>query len=337
MENSATEKHEIFVETWNDVQSSHPSADDENSHHESRKRQHDDDELSITASQNLDGLIRKMIKPNSSHHSKDGHIEPEQEMWSDVFKDYDQEETFAPEIAPPMASAAKIMWTKQFSHDKAKKKLEETYFPSNCKFLHVKRVNTQIFSQMSPSCRSTDISLQAVQQSLAKSQVKFLQMADKLTEAAQTKSPVDFMEIFSMFKEGVSLAGYANQKLNQVRRDSIKWSLPDEIKALAKNVPEADDSLFGDDLEKRIQTIQAAAKAKEVFTASADKQKHTPCQKSYVSSKFSPKYPPKRYEQYKSSYGSTRTHQDMSKNGQSSSKTHLPPRRKYHNKRGKTY
>ena len=100
-------------------------------------------------------------------------------------------------------------------------------------------------------------------------------MADKLTEAAQTKSSVDFMAVFSIFKESVSLADYANQKLNQVRRDSIKWSLPDEIKALAKDVPEAHGSLFGEDLEKRIQTIQAAAKAKEVvFTASADNQKH---------------------------------------------------------------
>ena len=58
--------------------------------------------------QNLDGLIRKLIKPNSSHHSEDGHVEPTQEIWSLVFKDYDQEETFAPEIALPME---KIRWT----------------------------------------------------------------------------------------------------------------------------------------------------------------------------------------------------------------------------------
>ena len=70
---------------------------------------------------------------------------------------------------------------------------------------------------MSPSCRSSDISLQAVQQSLVKSQVKVLQMAGKLTEEAQTKSSVEFMELFYIFKEGVSLAGHANKKLNKVR------------------------------------------------------------------------------------------------------------------------
>ena len=69
-----------------------------------------------------------------------------------------------------------------------------------------------------------------------------------------------------VLRHALVLAGNANQQLNQFRRDSLK--LTNNMRQLAKDAPEEDDFLFGDDLDKRILAVQATGKKQISCSAS---------------------------------------------------------------------
>ena len=60
----------------------------------------------------------------------------------------------------------------------------------------------------------------------------------------------------------LALLGLILSKLNQFRRDYLKSRLPEKIRPLAKNVPVKSEWLFGDDLNKRINTISSTNAAR---------------------------------------------------------------------------
>ena len=57
--------------------------------------------------------------------------------------------------------------------------------------------------------------------------------------------------------DSLAFLGLVSSELNQFRRDYLKSRLPEKIKLLAKNVPAKLEWLFGDDLNKRINTISS--------------------------------------------------------------------------------
>ena len=130
------------------------------------------DTVSVAEFNNLDGFLEKMLNPSESKRSKTEKLaeqtgDTEQELWADVMEEYEKDEELGKEIIPPLRSTAKVMWLKKLDADKLKNKLQATKFPENCKFMKVKQCNKFIWSLA--KCRSEDIKVQAIQQSLVKS------------------------------------------------------------------------------------------------------------------------------------------------------------------------
>ena len=69
-------------------------------------------------------------------------------------------------------------------------------------------------------------------------------------------------EIMTALIVTLALLGLILSKLNQFRRDYLKSRLPEKIRPLAKNVPVKSEWLFGDDLNKRINTISSTNAAR---------------------------------------------------------------------------
>jgi len=66
-------------------------------------------------------------------------------------------------------------------------------------------------------------------------------------------------------RESIGFAGHSNQNLNQYRRELYRASIPTAMHSITKDVPEEDELLFGDDLEKRAQEVQNTSKALAAF------------------------------------------------------------------------
>jgi len=210
-----------------------------------------------------------MLNPSESKRSKTEKLaeqtgDTEQELWAEVMEEYEKDEELGKEIIPPLRSTAKVMWLKKLDADKLKNKLQATKIPENCKFMKVKQCNKFIWSLA--KCRSEDIKVQAIQQSLVKSQVCVLRAAEALSNAAKAddKTP-DYREVLSLLRESIGFAGHSNQNLNQYRRELYRASIPTAMHSITKDVPEEDELLFGDDLEKRAQEVQNTSKALAAF------------------------------------------------------------------------
>ena len=117
------------------------------------------DITSLTASNNL----------STSGQSKQPHLDPEQaldpkqDLWAEVLREYETTETLGSEISPPLASSLKLMFSKKLAPEKLKERLEEVKIPSNCKILAVKSCNKPIWARKDQS-RSKDPGLNGEKQ-----------------------------------------------------------------------------------------------------------------------------------------------------------------------------
>ena len=57
--------------------------------------------------------------------------------------------------------------------------------------------------------------------------------------------------------DSLAFLGLVSSVLNQFRRDYLEGRLPEKMKTLTKNVPAKSECLFGNDLNKRINTINS--------------------------------------------------------------------------------
>jgi len=67
----------------------------------------------------------------------------------------------------------------------------------------------------------------------------------------------------------MALAGHLNQGIDQYRRELFKLSICNSMQRIAKDVPEEDENLFRDNLEKRAKELQESEKALESLKASS--------------------------------------------------------------------
>ena len=65
--------------------------------------------------------------------------------------------------------------------------------------------------------------------------------------------------------EGMTLAGETNQRLNQLRRDYYKPSIPPHLKSLCDKAKETESELFGDNLEEKLKVIKGENSLREEF------------------------------------------------------------------------
>ncbi|XP_057300158.1 uncharacterized protein LOC130630612 [Hydractinia symbiolongicarpus] len=274
-----------------------------------RPSKKDVDVISTSASNQLyDGLMNEMLG------QEDNQLEdPDQDVWSDLIKEYNDEDSFGTEVAPPLASMAKLMWSKKLTNEKLKGRLEKVQIPTNCRFLSVKSCNKPIWA-MADSKRSNDLVLQKLQTTVSKSQVHILQLADQIIKAPKQGNliVIEPSILLNLAKDALCLIGNANQQLNQYRRVGLIGAMP-HLKGLAKDVSEEDLLLFGDDLDKRIQSLQDEEKTSKVLSRPS-----TP----YSKNNF------KKYKQPSSSYSSSAKY-NQSKNEKTFSKDRNHSLRRY--------
>ena len=256
-----------------------------------------DDVLSIAASGRIDD---SKSKPT---------LDCQQDLWADVNGEFNDNE-FGPELPPPLTSSVKVMFTKKLGADKIKAKLEATKIPANCKFMGVKPCNFPIWSRPDQT-RQNDVNLQKIQTSMSKANVHLLHLTEELMESSKLSKDgfvrVDSNMLLGFARDALVLAGNAYQQLNQYKRDSLELSK--SMRLLAKDVPEDDKMLFGDDLDKRISVVQASEKTTLVLSKSAQNDRKPPSSSS------------NRYTNNKPFYSQTQSSW-QSKNLKSSSKNY---------------
>ncbi|XP_057293791.1 uncharacterized protein LOC130622350 [Hydractinia symbiolongicarpus] len=112
--------------------------------------------------------------------------------------------------------------------------------------------------------RSTDVKMQDIQNMHSASVAMLLKASSTLVEKsgdanADTKGPLNDLN------DAMNLAGKTSQLLNQVRRDLIKPSLPKEYVALATEVEEDSEWLFGSSVCERLEKLKKENQLKSLL------------------------------------------------------------------------
>ena len=136
--------------------------------------------------------------------------------------------------------------------------LNEQTLPQNCDFLSSLRVNDMIWQKCSPRTQSFDAKCQIVQNCIANSGNNLIQMLDRLGK--MVKGNKELGEILQIGTQSVAFLGHGFRELALRRRELIKPDLNPNFTQLCHPSVQFTDQLFGDEVDKQLQTIQSTNK-----------------------------------------------------------------------------
>ena len=194
-------------------------------------------------------------------------LDKSQEFWTSQAAGYTETtKVYGPEIDSSVAGACKLFWHGTLTDDQLESLKTAGLVPANCSHLKVLRVNPEIFSATTPHVRSSDVSIQNIQNMHIALTSCMLQAVCSLNDDSLGDSARDKLN------QALQLSGRMNTMLNTHRREGFKFSIPVEKKAIVDlPVQPESEHLFGDDLEDRLSAIKKKNQLKKEFT-----QKSTP-------------------------------------------------------------
>ena len=209
------------------------------------------------------GIIEDVITKTSEHHQK---------TMSQITTNLEVQRANIDTMVQPINNLAQLMsqsvaYSNLNTQNSVRLSQQQTNFNTNCNFLVPKRTNVEIWTIIAGALRTNDNKLTKIQEKSAASTTQILKAASELTRLYANEQTSEAVKgPLTMLKDGLSLAGKANQDLNQLRRELTEPSLPPKYKKLAKNVDNSASLLFGDSISERLDDLQKENKVKSLLT-----------------------------------------------------------------------
>ena len=178
-----------------------------------------------------------------------------------------------PEVSSLVASTTKVYWQKGLKEEGLKQVHSKSKIPGNCTFLSVKEVNKKIFAKGAPFTRTRDIKMQEIQRELGYSTGNVVramaQLSDHMEEVEKSQSDSTSLqtirEVLELLQNATKLSGKTNQLIMTQRREAFKQHIPKDLQKICDDPDENASKLYGDDLEDKLQKIQAENKIFKVL------------------------------------------------------------------------
>ena len=179
-------------------------------------------------------------------------------------------EQLSPPVHSALAEIVSKVWTICISQQKLKGKEENFLRPENIDSLVVKKCNEEFWSVNTgkiPHIRSKEIKLQSAENTYIKATLPIIGLAHSLVSARENpvESKMDTEKAFQDCIDSLMLQTAAQSQLDNFRRDQFEAIL----RSLASDPKDGLKLLFGDNLDKRIQDINAQSRIKNSLTTNA--------------------------------------------------------------------
>ena len=266
------------------VHTDKPTVDDYNTQHDTssgcgvqHNREVDQDSISVHAGDDdmtvsshseaetdLEGKIVKFVSMSSS--SDRGNLSTKSVL-NVLTQDLVDIEKLSPSVHPALAEIVSKVWTTCLSQQKLNDKKEKFLRPDNIDSLVVKKCNEEIWALNTgkmPHIRSNDIKLQRAQNTYIKATLPIIRLAHGLVSARENpvECKIDPEKALQECMDALMLQAAAQSQLDNFRRGQFKAILPNDLRSLAADPNDGSKLLFGDNLDKRIQDINAQSKIK---------------------------------------------------------------------------
>ena len=204
-----------------------------------------------------DGLLNQLLNsdaPPEDVDSTDVEQEAEDELLSQLNKEYESEDAVGDEIAN--TQLAKLV-TKMFRSKMADKTLQEKMDrharPANCDAAKPTRVNAGIYRRLGEYTKKRDFNLYKIQQVLIKGIIPVIKIADLCMSGNLIGEKGQQAKRLAL--ESLSLLTHTNYELNIQRKLFMKPDIGKDYTALCSPHVPFTDWLFGDDLQKQLKDI----------------------------------------------------------------------------------
>ena len=152
--------------------------------------------------------------------------------------------------------------------DERKRNLESNLRPENCEVLTPPSVNKEIWSNISSSMRSADLEYQKLQKILLRAIGPIMNVVDHLLKTDPEGKDKTMSFMIDNLMEATSMMAFANDDINNLRKNNIKSELNHDYRSLCSNQTPVTEFLFGDNVSEQVKTIQDTNKvSKKVSNA----------------------------------------------------------------------
>ena len=167
---------------------------------------------------------------------------------------YNVADTVGADVDQQLATIVTNLAKNRLPEEKLKEKLATYVRPGNCEALTVTRVNGEI----SAATKSRDLKAQRGQNATVQAMVAITTAADNLvvgTRSGETLSQEKMAVTLTGLVDALALLNYANQDVNQRRREDHRGDLNQAYKGISNSDTDGSAWLYGDDLPSRIKAI----------------------------------------------------------------------------------
>ena len=153
---------------------------------------------------------------------------------------------------------------------KAKELVEKYNRPENCAALVVPKINKELWntSALAKTIKDEDKEYQTTQRYLNHGMIPLVQLLDNLLTEKNTE------QNFTLAKDATQLLSYAHRDMSNLRRQRIKTVVTDKYKPLCNESSTLTDNLLGDELEKKIKTMDEMQKVGKGVLKKEGKRKY---------------------------------------------------------------
>ena len=224
-----------------------------------RQRSRDNDNVSLYASDSLDGDdLKALTERNKVTDQKGRESKSQNPVLQNLAESFEDDDATGEKIDTDLANIAIKRWAKKLNPEKVKGFGGKYKRPENCKDLKAVKVNKEIWSQLSAKQRKTDLQLANMQQLTRKIAFANLQTTNWLLSqppGTDTKQPL------TESVDAIAMLGHLNTQLSKFHREQIRSAVKPEYKAICSaEIPADSQHLFGDDLAKQLTDASEASK-----------------------------------------------------------------------------
>ena len=216
--------------------------------------------------------LSRVSKTDKQEDKQDDIVEEsdKMKMLQQLEKELEGEEAVSENVNEKVAKIVNLGIRSSIDRKKAKGLYEKYNRPENCGALVVPKINRELWitSALAKTIKDEDKEYQLAQRYLNQGIIPLVQLLDNLLTDKNSENN------FTLAKDATQLLAYAHRDMSNLRRQRVKTVVVDKYKPLCNESSSLTENLLGDELEKKIKSLDEMQKVGKGVIKKQWKRKH---------------------------------------------------------------
>ena len=187
----------------------------------------------------------------------------------DIYKQYEEDKETSGKVDSKLAEFIDRRFMTGLSEESYKKMLDnhKPLRPENCKNLVGVKTNTAVWRAINKGARNRDFKLQNIDRSIVRGAIWLTEAVNELIELQKSLKNDKVNKIIGKCNLSLNMNAHTHHEITMFRREVIKPCLPPKFKDMCSNMMPYTDELFGQDMSKVVNDLEAQHKIRQKMTS----------------------------------------------------------------------